>query len=180
VIGTNTDVHGVRGSLNDLDLDVSGASVVVAGAGGAAAAAIWELINQGAKVTLANRTRERAEALAQRFNGLAVAEWSELAGLCADAELLVHTTSVGMDGSSSVIGEQVLSDAAKGRLRTVLDVVYAPKETALVHAARAAGLRAEDGLRMLVHQAAEAYRVLWDVAAPVDVMWTAAQRAAGR
>lgn len=180
IIGTNTDVHGVRGALEDLDADVDGARVLVVGAGGAAAAVVWELCNQGATVTLVNRTRERAESLAQRFGGVTVAEYGELAAAATDADVLIHSTSVGMDGTSSVIDERVLSDASKGRLRAVLDVVYAPKETALVHGARTAGLRAEDGLRMLVHQATEAYRVFWDVQAPVDVMWAAAQRAAGR
>lgn len=180
IIGTNTDVCGIRGSLEDLGTDVDGVRVLVVGAGGAAAAVVWELCNQGAKVTIVNRTRERAESLAQRFSGVAVADYGDLGRAVTDAEVLIHSTAVGMDGASSVIGDDLLAVAAKGRLRAVLDVVYAPKETALVHAARGAGLRAADGLRMLVHQAAEAYRAFWDVQAPVEVMWSAAQRAAGR
>ena len=126
-----------------------------------------------------NRTREKAQAVADAF-GADAADWADLADVTADADLLVHAASVGMDGTSSIVDDVVLAAGVKGRLSAVFDVVYAPKETALVHAARAAGLRACDGLSMLVHQAAEAYRLFWDASAPVDVMLDAAKRAAGR
>lgn len=178
-IGANTDVHGVRMAVRDLELDPRGLHAVVVGAGGAAAAAVWALVSNGATATVVNRTRERAEALAASL-GAEVADWADLAGVAGDSDLLVHAASVGMDGTSRVIDDVVLRAGATGRLSAVLDLVYAPKETALVHAARTAGLRACDGLSMLVHQAAEAYRLFWDAPAPLDVMLDAAKRAAGR
>jgi shikimate dehydrogenase len=92
----------------------------------------------------------------------------------------VNATAVGLDGEGAVLAEGDLEAAASGRLRAVLDVVYGPDETPLVRRARAAGLAAADGLRMLVHQAAEAWRLLLGTAAPADVMHAAAARAAGR
>jgi shikimate dehydrogenase len=178
-IGANTDVHGVRMAVRDLELDPQGLRVLVLGAGGAASAAVYALTSQGAEVVVANRTRSKAEVVAEAFEATAV-DWSDLAAAAADADLLVHAASVGMDGTSSIVESSVLEAGAKGRLRAVFDVVYAPKETALVHAARAAGLRACDGLGMLVHQAAETYRLFWDAPAPIDVMLDAARRAAGR
>jgi shikimate dehydrogenase len=181
VVGANTDVHGVRLAVHDLGIDVDGASVLVVGAGGAASAAVWALTEAGASVTVVNRTRERAESLASSFgSGVQVAGWDELEASAAVADLLVHAASIGMDGVSRAFEDSVLATAAAGRLRAVLDVVYAPDETALVHAARAAGLRAADGLGMLVHQAEQAYRLFWDAPAPTDVMHDAARRAAGR
>jgi shikimate dehydrogenase len=179
VLGANTDVHGVRMAVRDLELDPRGLHAVVVGAGGAAAAAVWALVSNGATATVVNRTRERAETMATSL-GAEVADWADLAGIAADSDLLVHAASVGMDGTSSIVDETVLDAGSHGRLSAVLDVVYAPNETALVHAARAAGLRACDGLAMLVHQAAEAYRLFWDAPAPNDVMRAAAERAAGR
>jgi shikimate dehydrogenase len=178
-IGANTDVHGVRLAVRDLELDPRGLRVVVVGAGGAASAAVCSLVGDGATVTVVNRTRERAERLAERF-GATVAAWDELPSAASEADLLLHAASVGMDGTTSVVDRAVLDAGAKGRLSAVLDLVYSPKETALVHAARAAGLRADDGLSMLVHQAAETYRMFWDTPAPLDVMFDAARRAAGR
>jgi shikimate dehydrogenase len=55
----------------------------------------------------------------------------------------------------------------------VLDLVYRPDETAWVHACRARGLRAEDGMRMLVEQGAEAFRVWFDVEPSLAAMWGA-------
>jgi shikimate dehydrogenase len=178
-IAANTDVHGVRMAIRDLELEPRGLHAAVVGAGGAAAAAVWALVSNGGTATLVNRTRERAEALATSL-GADVADWADLAGVVGDADLLVHAASIGMDGTTSIVDETVLEAGKRGRLSAVLDVVYAPKETALVHAARAAGLRACDGLSMLVHQAAEAYRLFWDAPAPIDVMFDAATRAAGR
>jgi shikimate dehydrogenase len=178
-IGANTDVHGVRMAVRDLGLDPDGLRVLVLGAGGAASAVAYTLSSEGAEVVIANRTRSKAETLASAFDA-SVVDWSDLAVAAADTDLLVHAASVGMDGTSSIVEPSVLEAGARGGLRAVLDVVYAPKETALVHAARAAGLRACDGLAMLVHQGAESYRLFWDAPAPIDVMLATASRAAGR
>jgi len=181
VIGANTDVIGFARAVEELGVDIFGARVLVLGAGGAAAAAVWALTEAGAVVTLANRTRERAEELSRSVAAkVEVVNWADVESTAAASDLLVHAASVGMDGTSCVVEPGILERAASGQLQAVLDVVYAPKETALVHAARAAGLRAADGLAMLVHQAAEAYRLFFDVTPPVDVMYDEAKRAAGR
>jgi shikimate dehydrogenase len=175
VSGSNTDVHGVTEAVSDLGVEVEGARSLVVGAGGAGRAAVHALRRAGAEVSVANRTPERAEGL-----GAAVVAWSDLADAAGEVDLIVQTTSVGMDGEDSVIDETALRAAAGRRLRAVLDVVYRPDETHLVRTARAAGLAAADGLGMLVHQAAEAWRLFFGGPAPVDVMRRAASAAAGR
>ena len=175
IVGDNTDVHGVTHAVRDLDVDLAGRRALVLGAGGAGRAAVYALQREGAEVSVANRTSERAAAL-----GVPVVEWSLVADVLSGFDILVHTTSVGIDGRASVVEEATLRAAAAGRLVAVLDVVYAPNETPLVHAARAAGLNASDGLRMLVHQAGEAWRLFFGDGAPLDVMHVAAARAAGR
>ncbi len=175
VSGDNTDVHGVAEAVRDLGVELAGRRALVLGAGGAGRAAVYALQRQGAEVSVANRTDARAAAL-----GVPVVDWPQIGDALGDVDLVVHTTSVGIDGSGCVLDEPMLRAAAAGRLRAVLDVVYTPDETPLVHAARAAGLKASDGLRMLVHQAGEAWRLFFGDQAPIDVMHAAAARAAGR
>lgn len=173
--GHNTDVHGVTEAVRDLGLDLGGRRVLVLGAGGAGRAAVYALQRGRAEVSVANRTPVRAEAL-----DVPVVEWSSVGEVLGGFDLLVHTTSVGIDGRTSLLDESALREGGKGRLVAVLDVVYAPNETPLVHAARAAGLYASDGLRMLVHQAGQAWRLFFGDEAPLDVMHAAAAHAAGR
>jgi shikimate dehydrogenase len=156
---TNTDVEGF---VNNLDACAPGwdkvAEALVLGAGGAAHAVVFGLIERGIKrVHLVNRTRSRAEALAEKF-GAAVqpAHWDKVGELLPRAKLLVNTTSLGMHGQ-----EPLKIDA--GHLpkdAVVADLVYVPLETALLNAAKAAGLRTADGLGMLLHQAVRGFE-LW-------------------
>lgn len=175
ISGANTDAHGVAAALGDLGVTIAGVRALVLGAGGAGRAAVDALRSGSATVVVANRTRGRAEAL-----GVEVIGWADVPLALPEIDVLVHTTSVGLDGKASVLDDSALREAAAGRLRTVLDVVYRPDETPLVHAARHAGLVAGDGLRMLVHQAAEAWRLFFGDEAPIEVMHAAAARAAGR
>ncbi|MGH2759763.1 MAG: shikimate dehydrogenase [Actinomycetota bacterium] len=175
VMGSNTDVQGVVEAVRDLGVELGGSRALVLGAGGAGRAAAFALARSGAEVRVANRTPQRAREL-----GHPVVEWADVPDAAGDFDLIVHTTTVGMDGESSVLGQDVLRSAAGRNLRAVLDVVYRPDETPLVRAARAAGLRTADGLRMLVHQAAEAWQLFFGSPAPADVMHEAAAAAAGR
>ena len=99
---TNTDVEGFLGSL---DASAPGwdrglQSAVVLGAGGSARAVVFGLIERGvARIHLVNRTRDRAQALAQRFGAAVVpARWEEASALLGGAGLLVNSTSLGMKG----------------------------------------------------------------------------------
>jgi shikimate dehydrogenase len=156
---TNTDVEGF---INNLDACASGwdkaTDALVLGAGGAARAVVFGLIERGIKhVHLANRTIERANALADQF-GASVhpVAWDAIGELLPRAGLLVNTTSLGMRGQPALeldVGR--LADDA-----VVADLVYLPLETPLLAAARARGLKTADGLGMLLHQAVRGFE-LW-------------------
>jgi shikimate dehydrogenase len=127
---------------------------VVMGAGGGARAVCWGLLREGVpEVRLVNRTRERAEAVAQALAGtgagtLRVVDWSDRADALEGAALLVNTTSQGM------VGREPL-DLPLDRLptaATVADIVYVPMETPLLAAARSRGNPTVGGLGMLLHQ----------------------------
>ena len=156
---TNTDVEGF---INSLDADAPGwdkaDQALVLGAGGAAHAVVFGLIERGIRrIHLANRTRDRAKALAAEF-GAAVAPlpWDAVGDVLPRAGLLVNTTSLGMRGQPALeIDVGALPSEA-----VVCDLVYVPLETPLLAAAQARGLRTADGLGMLLHQAVRGFE-LW-------------------
>jgi len=155
-VGGNTDAHGFIANLDDRapGWQQQGNSAVVLGAGGACRAALYALKTRGMAVTLVNRTRGHAEALAADFAGLAgpaiaVANWSDLGDALQTADLLVNTTVLGMLGKPAM--EIDLAPLKPGA--TVYDIVYVPLETGLLQAARTRGHRTVGGLGMLLHQA---------------------------
>lgn len=160
---TNTDVEGF---LDNLDASAPGwdkglETALVLGAGGAARAIVFGLLERGVKtIHLANRTRGRADALRERF-GKAVhpVDWDEIRGLLANVRLLVNSTSLGMHGEPplTVKVEFLPLDAV------VADIVYAPLKTDLLIAARKHGLRTADGLGMLLYQAVRAFSLFFGV-----------------
>jgi shikimate dehydrogenase len=179
IVGSNTDVGGVRAAVEELGIEVAGTKVLLMGAGGAGKAAAWALAQDASEILIANRTPARADKLRGSIGAKAiVVPWKDLPGAVTSAELVVNATSVGIDGKESPLQRGVIA-RAKG-CRALLDLVYAPNETALVREARKAGIQAADGLSMLVHQAAEAYALFWGEAAPIDVMRKAALAVAGR
>ncbi len=133
------------------DWQAEGKNILILGAGGAAAPIIHALIHAGAdKVIIANRTKAKAEILADKFGDRALAiDWSQIAGHLGSTDLLVNTTSLGMTGQP-VLDLDISDLPAQG---VVADIVYAPLETDLLKAARKRGLATVDGLGMLLHQA---------------------------
>ena len=159
ICSTNTDVEGF---IANLDASAPGwdkaEQALVLGAGGAARAVVFGLLDRGIKtVHLANRTLDRAQALAERFGaGVQPASWDKIGELLPRAGLLVNTTSLGMHGQPRLeIDVALLPHDA-----VVADLVYVPLQTELLAAARARGLRTADGLGMLLHQAVRGFE-LW-------------------
>jgi len=156
---TNTDVEGF---LNNLDISAPGwdrglENAVVLGAGGGARAVVFALLARGAsRVTVINRTAERAKELKKKFGAkIQLAEWKEISGLLGGAGLFVNTTTLGMVGQPPL--EINLRCPAS---LVVADLVYAPLETPLLKMARERGLRTADGLGMLLQQAVRGFE-LW-------------------
>jgi shikimate dehydrogenase len=156
---TNTDVEGF---INNLDACAPGWDAVedalVLGAGGSSRAIVFGLIERGVKrVHLANRTIERAEALAEKFGPrVHPIAWDAIGDVLPRARLLVNTTSLGMRGQPAL----ELDVARLPQQAVVADLVYVPLITPLLAAAQARGLRTADGLGMLLHQAVRGFE-LW-------------------
>jgi shikimate dehydrogenase len=134
---------------------------MVIGAGGAARAVLVALIDAGVpEIRLANRTRDRADALAQAMGTHArVVDWRARAEALDECGLLVNTTTQGMTGQPAL-------DLVLARLpvdAVVNDIVYAPLETPLLRTARARGHVVVDGLGMLLHQGRAGFRAWFGV-----------------
>ncbi|MGI4879815.1 MAG: shikimate dehydrogenase [Janthinobacterium lividum] len=162
--GYNTDIDGVGEALRGIDL--SGSSIVIVGAGGAARAAFAALAGaRQAGIWVVSRDPQRAAETAREFDiaGIGV-PMAGIAGCFATADLIINASPRGMRGQPE-FAPDVLS-ALVGPATTVFDMVYAPLETPLLAAARERGLRTIDGLRMLVGQAAAAFELFFGTPAP--------------
>jgi shikimate dehydrogenase len=158
--GDNTDVAGFLANMDERASGWAGQAklAVVIGAGGAARAIVYALKSRGfERVAVVNRTQARAETLAAHFGGPTRATpWAQLATELREADLVVNTSTLGMARQPPLaLDLSPLPDRA-----VVADIVYVPLRTALIEAAEARGLRAVEGLGMLLHQAAPAF-VRW-------------------
>ncbi len=205
LIGANTDAEGFGRALADAGYAPRNGEAVMLGAGGAARAVEHALLAAGVRrLAIFNRDVARARALAGVLRGHEPAGGAEAPGVrasgeaapqplspswqavveafpldgpeldarLATCELLVNTTSVGMRP-----GERILRPEQVPAHALVVDIIYRPAETALLADARARGARTQNGLPMLVYQAAIAFERWIGQAPPLDVMFAAARQA---
>lgn len=171
-IGTNTDADGLINDLRANDVPIRGQRVLVLGAGGAARAAVYGLLREGASVAVVNRTKSRAGKLvaqlraSARLTGAAVMTLDQAADW--GMSLIVNCTSVGLhphiEQSPWIHGVPFPEGV------TVYDMVYRPANTALMQQCVAHGGRAIGGLGMLARQGAIAFELWTGVEPPIDVM----------
>jgi shikimate dehydrogenase len=149
----NTDTYGFMTYLNECapGWDANDLPVSILGAGGAARAIIDGFLEaEVPEVRVFNRTRGRAEALAEHFGPRVKAfDWRERGRRSRKAAVLVNTTTIGINGVGSLDIDFHTFDPTC----VVCDIVYVPLETELIVRALGRGLRTVDGLGMLLHQA---------------------------
>lgn len=166
LFGTNTDSFGFIENLKQhADYDLKGTALVL-GAGGAARAIIYGLLENGiSQILLTNRTRSRAEKLKPMApDKISVEEWDKRKELLKDIDLLVNTTSLGMDGQPKLgIDLSNLLPSA-----TVCDIVYKPLMTDLLGQAKNKENQIVTGIGMLLHQARPAFEQWTGILPDVD------------
>jgi shikimate dehydrogenase len=180
--GLNTDTLGFRRSLADeVGVSLRGKRVVLLGAGGAArAVAVVALQDRAASLIVANRHVERAERMLDALTAVGPDTATSVVGLPSQelahhlsaAEVVVNATSVGLASQELPVDPNHITPRS-----LVMDLIYNPRETALLRAARARGAETLGGLGMLVFQAAAAFEAWTGVEAPIDVIREAAQEA---
>lgn len=157
IAGDNTDGAGLVTDLTaNLGIALAGRRILLVGAGGASRGVVAPLLaERPERLVIANRTKSRAVELADRFASLGPVAGAGLDELAGDFDVVVNATS------SSTHGERLaLPAGVLGAGVAAYDMAYGPAAAAFLDEARAAGARAEDGLGMLVEQAAESFR-LW-------------------
>ncbi len=170
--GDNTDVEGFARALQVfLGSPPRLPRVLVLGAGGAARACLVALIDQGAtEIHLLNRTRDRARAVARRIGGERVRVLDDRRVLEGESyDLVVNTTRLGLDPNDAL----PLDLGILERTGAVMDLLYGPRETPFVRAARELGIRATDGSEMLLQQGAVAFERWWGREPPLALMRSA-------
>lgn len=189
--GYNTDVVGFLTALGSVyRRDLTGASVIVLGAGGAARAVCVGLGRARAgRVTLIGRSADRVGSLIEAIQPHFVdtqylaAEWmgEHLGAVMNDADLLVNTTPLGMDAqdgdaewTSAIACFRGLRIQELPQAALVYDLIYCPETTPLMAFAIDQGLQVENGLGMLVHQGAESFRIWTKHDPPLEEMRRAA------
>jgi shikimate dehydrogenase len=165
--GHNTDWLGALAALEE-KTEITGQHVLILGAGGAARAIAFAILEKGGQVAVTDVDRDKALALSRKL-------WVEV--VAPDylgeypAEVLINATPVGMEPKS---GDIPLDPALLGNFRVVMDIVYKPLETRLLQEARTRGCQVIDGLRMLIHQGAAQFELWTGKPAPLEVMARAA------
>ena len=182
--GHNTDGYGFLRALREgAEFEPAGRRALILGAGGAARGVVLALAREGVgDLTIANRTPERAESLAQLALNRGITaraislSGTDLADTAARAELIVNCTTIGMTHGPGEDESPLPADAIPATA-LVNDLVYNPLETRLLREAAQAGAKTLGGIQMLVYQGAASFEMWLERPAPVPVMLEAATRA---
>ncbi|MCW3134769.1 MAG: shikimate dehydrogenase [Methanophagales archaeon] len=168
-VGYNTDGIGSLMALKEAVGEIKEKKVLILGAGGAAKAISFYLDAEGARVTIANRTKGRAAQLASNLrNANSIGLDAELKEHVKASDILINATSVGMypnEDATLVRANMMHPDLV------VFDIVYNPMDTKLLREARRAGIKKiVDGVKMLVYQGAASFRIWTKREPPIEVM----------
>ena len=183
LVGDNTDAPGLEGALRHLDLwPAPGAAVVVLGAGGAAAAAVLALSRAAAAaITVAARRRDAADAVIAALGAhvpvLRAADWNP--GVVRDRLRHGGGVSVLVNATPAPLAELPVDISALPQTCVMVDLRYRPRPVDLVAAASQRGLRASDGLEMLLHQGMLSFERWTGMPPPWEVARAALREAAG-
>ena len=148
----NTDAPGIIADLNDQGISsISGKTIFVIGAGGAARAVVYALVKKHADVYVCNRTEAKAKALAEEFSAKAGCSLEQGLKDLSQADLVINTASVGYDGNTL--------ELPQGNGKLFHDISYGKAAAGMLSLANGRGWKTADGLGMLVHQAAESFKI---------------------
>ncbi|CAE6504427.1 MAG: shikimate dehydrogenase [Candidatus Nitrosotenuis sp.] len=170
LVGYNTDMDGFLEPIKKRSIPISGASVLLLGAGGAARAIVAGFAKEGAgKIMIANRTQQRGQELARFASGLGLdVECTTLEQAGKDAgkyRFIVNATAVGLRGEPSPISTKTIGPEC-----IVYDIIYMPMNTDLIAQSKKNSATVIYGYEMLLGQAAIAFEIWHKTKAPYDAM----------
>jgi shikimate dehydrogenase len=163
LLGYNTDWLGILDPIEKL-VDLENKTVALIGAGGAARAAAYAIKTKGAKLTIYNRTIEKAKELAKEFQGKTYA--LDQIEQVESADIIINTTPVGLiNKNETPVPKKYISSK-----QLVFDAVYSLDETQLIKDANERGATTIPGIEMLFNQGFAQFKLFTGYDAPVDAM----------
>jgi len=160
-IGHNTDIGGFELAIKDTKYDLSGKKVLILGAGGVVSSLIFALKRMKVlEIILSNRTRAKAEDISNLFNNIAIVDWGEIPNF----DMIINATSLGLNNNDEFNFD--FSKLKKDKF--FYDVIYNPKDTNFLKIARKFGNKTENGKKMFIYQAAEAFKIWHGIDPEID------------
>ena len=152
LVGHNTDVAGFHKAIQSLNFKIKDKKILILGAGGVVPSIIFALKKHYvSEIIISNRTKERAENLKIQFSKLKIVEWGSLPNF----DVVINATTIGLKN------EVINLDFSKvGKNKLFYDVIYNPIETDFLKIGKKLGNITENGKKMFVYQALEAFK-LW-------------------
>ncbi len=151
-IGHNTDIAGFELAIKYAKYNISNKKIFILGAGGVAPSIIYSFKKMKAlKITLSNRTKEKAENLKKLFKDLEIVDWGET----IDFDMIVNATSIGLNNEDEI----KIDFSSISPNKFFYDVIYNPKETIFLKKARLFGNKTENGKMMFIYQAHQSFTI---------------------
>ncbi|MDC3037881.1 shikimate dehydrogenase [Candidatus Pelagibacter sp.] len=152
LIGHNTDIVGFEKGIKASNFNMKDKKILILGAGGVVPSIVFALKKMNVlEISISNRTKQRAENLKNLFKDLKVLEWGNL----SDFDVVINATSLGLNNEKINLN---FSRAGKNKL--FYDVIYNPTETNFLKEGKELGNKTENGSKMFIYQASEAFK-LW-------------------
>tara|TARA_B100000212_G_C27335501_1_gene516641 strand:- start:24 stop:815 length:792 start_codon:yes stop_codon:yes gene_type:complete len=158
LIGYNTDTFGFDKAIKSLNFNMKGKKVLILGAGGVVPSIVFAIKKMGvSEISISNRTKQKAENLKILFKELNILEWGNIINF----DVVINATSLGLNN------EKINLDFSKvGKNKLFYDVIYNPAETNFLKEGKKLGNITENGEKMFIYQASEAFK-LWHGIEPV-------------
>ena len=165
-VGHNTDIGGFENAIKETKYNPLGKKILILGSGGVTPSIIFALYKMKvSSVTLTNRTRSKAEHLQNLYNSIVVekngqnkikvVDWGEV----PEFDMVINATSVGLNKGENL----ELDFSIAGKNKFFYDVIYNPKETNFLKTGNSLGGKTENGKKMFIFQAAEAFKIWHDI-----------------
>ena len=152
VVGHNTDIRGFELGIKNSKFKVTGKKILILGAGGVVPSIIFGLNKMKAsKITISNRTKDRAKSLKNTFKYIKIIDWGKI----SEFDMIINATSLGLNKD-----DKINLDLSKiGRNKFFYDVIYNPKETNFLKIGKKMGNETENGKLMFIYQAFTAFKI---------------------
>ena len=161
IIGDNTDVGGFELGLKHINYNVKNKKAFILGAGGVAPSIVLALKRLGAaKITLSNRTKEKAENIKKIYSDLKIIDWGEI----PDFDMIINATSLGLKKDDQI----KLNYTNIGPNKLFYDVIYNPRKTNFLLKAKQFGNQIENRKMMFINQAQLAFKIWHNISPKVN------------